>query len=240
MWGYIGMLQTLKAERFPWGGLGKNRNGVNKDGSTAYSGASQEHLHSQSVGTVIVPRWLENIIEHYKIDPRVSSDFYFDEYQGKKRLMSCVQCIESREHQLSERVKIVEDDFHISFVAPVPDPHPHHYEITIVPYAHAGLFDEMSKREAQSFARILHQTMMWINSLFPNCGYSYEMRQGPWKIGTYGLDEYYNQLFHWKFNIYPASSDLGTLRTKGFMSHLLGIPILEEAPENIAYRLRRQ
>lgn len=240
VWGFIQTLRTLRAEGHAWGGLGKNRNGINKDGSIAYAGASQEHLHSQFVGTTIVtPKWLEEKIVRCQIEPRNASDIFFQTYQGKKSLLSCVQCIEVLEYQPNERVKIADDGSHFSFVAPIGDQPPYHYEISIVPYNHHGLFEEMSHRDTFSFARVLSQTMRWLYHNFGNCGYNYELRQGPWKINTYGLAEHYNQLFHWKFNIYPATSEIRrSAKTEGFLSHLLGIPILPEAPENIALRTK--
>src|SRR3989338_5175909 len=50
VWGYLQMLRALRAEGLAWGGLGKNRNGISKDGSIIHAGASQPHPHSQAVG----------------------------------------------------------------------------------------------------------------------------------------------------------------------------------------------
>ena len=257
VWGYIAMLKTLRAEEHLWGGLGKNYNGINEDGTKAPSGASQEHLHSQAVGvdSLLLPNWLEHTIKHYHepsivvprwlkyiVEKSKGLEIELKEDSFGRLLGECSSCIESRFIKGIREIKIAADDFHVSFVNTVPGSHhPYDFEINIIPYDHQGLFDEMSEHQAASFASILHQTMTWISSRFGKCGYNYELRQGPWKISDHAkLNEYYGKIFHWKFNVYPASSELGTLRNQGFMSHLLDIPIHKEAPENIARRIKQK
>ena len=62
IWGYRKMMQSLRDDGYEWGGLGKNRNGVNNDGSVALAGASQSHPHSQAIATGILPTWLEDYL----------------------------------------------------------------------------------------------------------------------------------------------------------------------------------
>lgn len=273
VWGYITMLKTLRAEGFQLGLLGKNYNGVNKDGTEADAGASQKHLHSQAVGvdslllpdwvedtmkyyhasTIVVPQWLEYIVEQSPVRIIVPRWLKYIVNQSKIReieleedffgeiLPGCSSCIESRFNRGFGPIKIADDNLHISFVNPIPSSRaPYDFEIYIMPFAHQGLFDEMSKLQADSFADILNQTMVWTSSKFGECGYNYMLFQGPWKISDHPRwEERYKKIFHWKFVVHPASSELDTIKTQGFMSELLGIPILKKAPEDIAYRPRQ-
>lgn len=251
VWGYIKTLRALRGEGFRWGGVGKNRNGLNRDSSVAYAGASQPHPHSQAVGTDLLPPWLEEYTNiYYSSSISDIQKLFREDSDGKMMLGGCGACIEARANRFMKPLTITTNDNYVSFLDIVPaDKPPYDRRITIMPYVHQGLFDEMSESDISAFADILHKTMIRVNSLAPNCGYNFELRQSPWKRYKMERDGHldekiarlnysYSKVFHWRFDIYPASAELGSLKRKGegFMSHLLGIPILTEPPENIMPR----
>ena len=120
-----------------------------------------------------------------------------------------------------------------------PDVNPWHVKIRILPYEHKSRFDEISEEEAESLAAVLHQTMKALGRKYPNCGYNFELRQGPWKLPEhYGRIGVNPNTYHWGLSVYPASSDLDTMRQDGFMSHLLGMAVLTDTPETFASKLR--
>ena len=229
VWGYIQMLKSLEAEGYVWGGVGKNRNGLTAEGRVIDAGASQRHPHSQAIAmNGLVPRGLEDyVLSTNEVNDRLKSD-------GKAlMLQGCSGCLEVRDNRYSSRL-LYANKTHVSFVAPVPkSQHPYHVEIRIAPYNHQSHFENMSPQEADSFADVLHRTMVLLGLQFPNMGYNFELRQGPWKPGR-GGDA---RASHWEFSIYPAWPALDTEKHTGFIPHLLGASVLKVAPEEIAGRI---
>lgn len=242
VWGYVQMLRALKAGGYEWGGIGKNRNGVNRNGSVARAGASQPHPHSQAIATDTLPDWLERCFYQWSRAPDEATDS-----EGNLSVAGCPGCMVSRARRY-EPARIAADDRHISFVSTSPDVNPWHKQIRILPYSHSSRFDEMTDEGAASLSGVLHKTMMALNYGYPDCGYNFELRQGPWKPPAHyseppemtGHSGWKLDTYHWDLRVYPAYSELGTMRYDGFMSHLMGMPVLTETPESFARSLGRQ
>lgn len=222
-------LMSLKAEGYVWGGVGKNRNGLTKEGHIIDAGASQKHPHSQAIAMKrFVPKGLE-----YALSTKEINDYLITDGNGKLLLQGCSGCLEVRDNRYSKRL-LHANETHVSFVAPVPKgQNPYHVEMRIAPYSHQSHFEDMSSQEANSFAETLHQTMVLLGLQFPKMGYNFELRQGPWKSGRGDI-----RSSHWEFSIYPAWPSLDTEKHTGFIPHLLGAPVLKIAPEEIAGQIR--
>jgi len=230
-WGYSQMLRSLKNEGYAWGGVGKNRNGVSKDGKTIDAGASQAHPHSQAIAmNTFVPRSLEENMQSTRdVDAFLGPD-------GNEILWlrGCPGCLEGRENNYARALHT--NGQYVSFVAPVPKgPNPYHVEIRIVPLAHQSHFEDMSLHQQDSFADILHDTMVSLSKPYPNMGYNFEMRQGPWKPHNNWKDP---RSSHWEFSIYPAWPKLDTEKHTGFIPHLIGASVMKISPEEIARQIK--
>ncbi len=258
-WMYRTVLKSLRAEGYEWAGLGKNRNGMaqKKNGGAIeevvlHAGASQPHPHSQVIATSsFVPQWVEwtYYVWHqrfdrlripllgiqlplYKKSRDIGKDLVTTALHGVM-LRGCGECLESRENRYASPFKIASDDIHASFKSPFGTMNPYQHEFRIVPYAHTSHFDDMTEEQAASFAGTLQKTMVWLGQQYGDCGYNFELRQGPWN------GRHASKAFHWSFRIYPAMPELKSLKQDGFMSHLLGAAILPEPPEDVLLRNRR-
>lgn len=230
VWGYIQMLSSLKNEGYVWGGVGKNRNGLTAKGHAIDAGASQAHPHSQAIA---MSRFVPKDLEQHILSTQELNTYLIADDSKRPMLRGCPGCLEVRDNGHSSRL-LYATGTHASFVAPVPKgQNPYHVEIRIVPYAHQSHFEGMSPEEAGSFADVLHRTMVLLGLQFPNMGYNFELRQGPWKSGRGGD----TRASHWEFGIYPAWPALDTEKHTGFIPHLLGAPVLKIAPEDIAGKI---
>ena len=226
VWGYIQMLKSLKSEGYSWGGLGKNRNGVYKDGREIDAGASQTHPHSQAIAMNRVPNKLERLIYSSK----EYSKNLMQDGNGYLMLRGCPSCLEVRDNTYLDVRKLDADNLHTSFVAPVPKgQNPFVDEVRIMPRNHKSHFEDMTEEEADSFARILHNTMALLGRTYANMGYNFELRQGPWKSSRGDI-----KYSHYEFSVYPAWTSHDTEKHTGFIPHLLEASVLKILPEDIA------
>lgn len=151
-------------------------------------------------------------------------------------LQGCSGCMEVRDNRHGDR-KLYSDGIHYSFVAPVPKgQNPYHVEVRVMPLNHQSHFEDMIPEEVVSFARVLHETMVLLGRKYPNMGYNFELRQGPWKTDFRTKDI---RSLHWEFSIYPAWSKLDTEKHTGFIPHLLGAPVLKITPEQIGKSIKQ-
>lgn len=227
VWVYRTMLAWFKEQGCSWGGIGKNRNGSYSDGKVIPAGASQPHPHSQGAAVYdFYPPWLMENIEQFRNDLEFRTD------SAGAILSGCPSCIEARFIPLSGNV-IERNNFFISYTNPTPSLLPsNQYEIIITPFNHQSRFDDITDEHAEYFADILHKTMQKFSKL-GNPGFNFVLHQGPWNA------QYRHNLldsFHWQFKIYPAYSRK-TEKHDGFMSLLLGVPVLTEPSESLASRL---
>ncbi len=236
VWGYIQMLRELRREGFgtyEWGAVIKNRNGVGKDGNVINAGASQPHPHSQAIALEKMPNWLEEyLLPSSSYEKGITTDSLGMVLGG------CTGCLEVRDSTgvrgVFRDVTIETNGIYTSSVARIPEPNPFHVQIKIVPINHQSLFDEMTEQEAYHFADILHKTMVAVGFRYTNCGFNFELVQGPWKSRHRD-----NRLYHWECNIYPAWPELKTIRYDGVMSHLLRMAIPNIPPEHIAREINQ-
>ena len=235
VWGYIQMLKSLKEKGYSWAGLGKNRNGIYLDGSTIDAGASQPHPHSQAISMDFVPRNLDRILFELNRHPGELKRDSLGEL-----LPACPSCQQDRDG-VFQNIKLVFDGMHVSYVVPNPTLNPYHIEIRIAPINHQSHFEEMSLEQSASFATVLHETMIKLNKSYPNMGYNFELKQGPWKSDRYGIKNVYNiKNSHWKFGVYPAWPNLDTEKNIGFISHLLGVAVLKVLPYQLAKKINQK
>ncbi|MBI2101529.1 hypothetical protein HYT53_02860 [Candidatus Woesearchaeota archaeon] len=237
VWGYIQMLNFLKDQGYKWGGVGKNRNGVETLKMPFFSelvrlffpnygvldaGSSQPHPHSQAIGLSFVPNKLEELVK---------SSFEYEKFLAKDSegdiLAGCSNCLMAREY-ISKT--LVSNKYYTVFVAEVPfGTNPYHEEIRVYPINHQSHFEAMSTEQALALADILHKTMAILGKN-KDIGYNFEVRQGPW------ISEYDIRKSHWTFSIYPAH-DRKTVKHIGFIPHLIGASIIESDTDALRQKI---
>ena len=227
VWVYRAMLAWFKEQGCSWGGIGKNRNGSYIDDKLIPAGASQSHPHSQGAAVYdFYPPWLMNHIGKFDGDLKLKTDSVGTILPG------CPPCIEAR--YVPHDYVLERNHLFVSYLNPNPRllP-PNQYEIVITPSNHQSRFDDITDGHAEYFVGILHRTMQKFSNL-GNPGFNFVLYQGPWNVQS---PLYNRDSFHWQFKIYPAYNRK-TEKHDGFMSLLLGVPVLTEAPESLAQRLK--
>jgi UDPglucose--hexose-1-phosphate uridylyltransferase len=145
------------------------------DGETA--GATLEHSHSQLIALPIVPRVLEEEIEHSK------------RYFGYKE--RCLFCDIIRQEEKSG-VRIISENERFVAFAPFAPRSP--FETLIMPKMHMSSF--MLDRNTGALAGILQRTIRQMNKVLANPPYNLIIHSSPFR------DEV-NDYYHWHIEIKP-------------------------------------
>jgi len=230
VWGYKEMLNALKNEGLVWGGIGKNRNGLHEDGTVLEAGSSQPHPHSQAIAITRIP---SHIYEALRIWTTGRSDFD-SRMLAEEYLSGCGGCMEARDGMFGA-TRLLMDEHNVSYMDPMGgDRTPYDIRIKILPLAHQSHFETMTEERTNSFAEILHNTMVTLGQMWPGMGYNFGLSQGPWISEGDDL-----RIPHWEFSIYPAWPDLNTLKQTGVISHILGATVHKRDPVDIADEIRK-
>jgi UDPglucose--hexose-1-phosphate uridylyltransferase len=173
------------------------------------AGASLEHLHSQVLGTPILPATV--------VEELTGADRYFQTYG------ECAWC-RMVDDALADGRRLVAEEG--AFVALCPPAARFSWETWILPRQHAAHFHGVEESSLAQLAQITRRVLGSMERLIPRLAYNYIIHSAP--FDTHTLDHY-----HWHMEIIPrvasiAGFELGT----GYYIN----PVL---PEEAAESLRR-
>jgi UDPglucose--hexose-1-phosphate uridylyltransferase len=143
------------------------------------AGASLEHSHSQLIATPIVPIMVAEEL--------TSAAQYFS------RKERCVWCdIIKQERQVGTRVVLEASGF--MALAPFAPRFP--FETWILPTAHRSAYEEISREEASSLARLVREFLAKMNGLLQDPPFNFMLHTAP--LRDPALD-----YFHWHLELIP-------------------------------------
>jgi UDPglucose--hexose-1-phosphate uridylyltransferase len=174
----------------------------------AAAGASLEHVHSQVVGTALLPPVLDERRRNWQ--------------QSHARSGKTVAA-EFLDQELAAHLRIVGQTRNFVAVAPFASRVP--FELRILPLAHRAYFEELSSDEAQDLGLLLLDLLTRLESCIAQSGYNLIIHTAPFDTSRH---DYY----HWHIEILPRLT-----RTAGF-EWGTGCFINPLAPEDAARRLR--
>lgn len=174
----------------------------------ADAGASQQHPHSQIVGTPIIPGQVAERVERAR-----------RHYVATGGCLACELIAEERE----AACRIVAENAH--FIAFVPYAALSPYHLWILPKGHAGCFSELPGERLPALAEILHAVLGKVYGMLADPPFNLVIR-------SLGPRENHVPHFHWYISIVPrvnkaAGFELGT-----------GMYINPSSPEDRAQALR--
>ncbi|HEY1786405.1 MAG TPA: HIT domain-containing protein, partial [Pirellulales bacterium] len=173
------------------------------------AGASLEHLHSQLLGTPIVPSTV--------IEELAGAGQYFE------RRGECAWCRMVRD-ALEDGLRVVAEEG--PFVAVCPFAARFSWETWILPRRHASHFHGIEEVSLAQLAQITGRVLGAMERVIPRLSYNYIIHSGP--FDTHSLDHY-----HWHMEIIPrVASVAGFEWGTGYFIN----PVL---PEEAAESLRR-
>lgn len=198
---YRDRLRALRENpRIAYGQLFKN------SGSAA--GASLEHIHSQLIGTPIVPTQIQGELSR--------SRQYFERH-GR-----CVFC-EMITEELSVGARLVVENE--TFLAFCPFASQFPYELWILPRQHRCSFDMLEDRELGGLARIARKVVRGVEATLDSPDFNFLIHTSPFRLGSLSY-------FHWHLEFSPRLT-----KTAGF-EWGAGDYINTVSPEDAASKLR--
>jgi UDPglucose--hexose-1-phosphate uridylyltransferase len=201
LWAYRERVLDLKRDiRFRYILLFKNHG--------AAAGASLEHSHSQLIALPIVPSFLREEVEGAK-----------QHHAVKER---CVFCDIIRQELASGR-RVVHENADIVAIAPYAARFP--FETWLLPKSHVARFEEASRQQYESLARMLSWILATMNRALESPAYNLVVHSQP-------FTEEGRELYHWHVELIPKVA-----RSAGF-EHGTGLHINPTPPEEAAQVLR--
>ena len=171
-WAYRERLNDLKKDpRFEYVLIFKNHGDA--------AGASLEHSHSQLIATPIVPIMV--------VEELTNAAQYF------RRKERCVWCdIIKQERQTGTRVVMEE----AGFIALAPFAPRFPFETWVLPTAHRSAYEEISREEASSLARLVRAFLARMNEVLLDPPFNFMLHTAP--LRDPALDH-----FHWHLELIP-------------------------------------
>ncbi len=186
--------------RIAYGQLFKN--------SGAAAGASLEHVHSQLIGTPLVPTQIQTELAR--------SRAYFERHG------TCVFCA-MIQAELADGTRIVSDS--ASFVAFCPFASQFPYETWILPKHHGSHFERAEDAEIGELALAVRDVLHRIELALDNPAFNFLIHTSPFRVSSVSY-------FHWHLEFFPRLT-----KTAGF-EWGAGDYINTVSPEDAARRLR--
>ncbi len=175
----------------------------------AAAGASLEHTHSQLIALPIVPREMTEELDGAR-----------RHYQQKER---CVFCDVIRQ-EAKERTRVIAESGDFMAVAPYAPRFP--FETWVLPKRHAARFEDASRGEYASLARMVKDILQRMNRTLLSPPYNLIVHSSP-------LRENASEFYHWHLEIMPKLT-----RVAGF-EWGTGFYINPTGPEEAAEVLRK-
>lgn len=198
---YRDRLRSLRAHpRIAYGQLFKN--------SGAAAGASLEHIHSQLIGTPLVPTQIQAELAR--------ADAY------SQRHGQCVFCA-MIQAELADGARVVFDSE--AFVAFCPFASQFPYEIWVLPKRHDCSFDRTEDGEVRELAQAVRDIVARTESALDSPAFNFLIHTSPFRLSPVSY-------FHWHLEFFPRLT-----KTAGF-EWGAGDYINTVSPEDAASRLR--
>jgi UDPglucose--hexose-1-phosphate uridylyltransferase len=175
----------------------------------ASAGASLEHAHSQLIALPIVPREMSEELEGSRLH-----------FQRKER---CVFCDIIRQ-ELKDGARVIAESADFVAIAPYAPRFP--FETWLLPKRHAARFEDASRNEYGSLARILKNLLQRMNQTLLAPPYNLIVHSSPLPDDT-------SQFYHWHLEVMPKLT-----RVAGF-EWGTGFYINPTGPEEAAEVLRK-
>ena len=175
----------------------------------ASAGATLEHAHSQLIALPIVPREMSEEIEGSRLH-----------FQRKER---CVFCDIIRQ-ELKDGARVIAESADFVAIAPYAPRFP--FETWLLPKRHAARFEDASRNEYGSLARILKNLLQRMNQTLLAPPYNLIVHSSPLPDDT-------SQFYHWHLEVMPKLT-----RVAGF-EWGTGFYINPTGPEEAAEVLRK-
>jgi UDPglucose--hexose-1-phosphate uridylyltransferase len=173
------------------------------------AGASLEHSHSQLIALPIVPREMSEELEGSRLH-----------FQRKER---CVFCDIIRQ-ELKDGARVIADSADFVAIAPYAPRFP--FETWLLPKRHAARFEDASRSEYGSLARVLKNLLQRMNQTLLAPPYNLIVHSSPLPDDT-------SQFYHWHLEVMPKLT-----RVAGF-EWGTGFYINPTGPEEAAEVLRK-
>jgi UDPglucose--hexose-1-phosphate uridylyltransferase len=150
----------------------------------AEAGATLEHVHSQLIAMLTVPKLILEEINTAK-----------SYYQANRR---CVFCDVIRQETGSER--FVTENARYLVICPFAPRFP--YETWILPKRHASLFERNTQQDDVDLAGIMRETLIRLKRSLGDSAFNYFIHSNP-------LDQGENETYHWHMEIMPKLIQVG-------------------------------
>jgi UDPglucose--hexose-1-phosphate uridylyltransferase len=201
LWAYRERMADLKQDRrFRYILVFKNHG--------APAGATLEHSHSQVIALPIVPDFVREEIEGSR-----------RHYRDKER---CVFCDIIRQ-EVSAGRRVIHENADIVAIAPYAPRFP--FETWLLPRSHGSRFEDASRQQYESLARMLKTVLMRIDRTLESPAYNMIIHSSPFSEET-------ADFYHWHIELIPKLT-----RTAGF-EWGTGFYINPTSPEEAAQVLR--
>jgi UDPglucose--hexose-1-phosphate uridylyltransferase len=174
----------------------------------AAAGATLEHSHSQLIALPIVPGLVRDEIEGARLH-----------FAAKER---CVFCDIVRQEVASGR-RVIHENAEIVALAPYAPRFP--FETWLLPRSHGARYEEASRQQYESLARMLKSVLMRLNRALESPSYNMIIHSLP-------FSEQSTDFYHWHVELIPI-----LVRTAGF-EWGTGFYINPTSPEEAAQVLR--
>jgi UDPglucose--hexose-1-phosphate uridylyltransferase len=175
----------------------------------ASAGATLEHSHSQLIALPIVPREMSEELDGAR-----------RHYQQKER---CVFCDVIRQ-EVKDGSRLISESSDFVAIAPYAPRFP--FETWLLPKRHASKFEDASRTEYSSLARMVKDTLQRMNQMLLSPPYNLIVHSSP-------LQENAGEYYHWHIEIMPKLT-----RVAGF-EWGTGFYINPTGPEEAADVLRK-
>jgi UDPglucose--hexose-1-phosphate uridylyltransferase len=174
----------------------------------AAAGATLEHSHSQLIALPIIPDFVREEIDGAKLH-----------YNAKER---CVFCDIMRQ-ELSASRRIIQENADMVAFSPYAPRFP--FETWLVPRSHGARYEEASRQQYESLARMLKSVLLRMERALESPPYNLIIHTSPFSEET-------REFYHWHVEIIPKLT-----RTAGF-EWGTGFYINPTSPEEAAEVLR--
>ncbi len=141
------------------------------------AGASQQHAHSQIVGSRVVPAWIRNAMHQ--------QERYFDQHG------ECTLCAMLK-FELNVGERIVADTDQMVILSPYAAAAP--YELWVIPKRHFACFTEIKESEITSLAASIRQALATYVEQLGNPDFNYFLHSSPYPMSGVPFYHFFIQI----------------------------------------------